>query len=233
MGLLFLFVWFFFWSCACKQEGARPCWPCENEYMHWGTSSSKHGTKRVFSFHVSGCKQTKLKPGDGRPDLNPSQSKMWPKNGWFDGEQAGCLGSLTRYHCWFHMGSSNSLSTGQSLQSLRAARLLRLFSYCCSAHSTCTHKQGHPQRSFFIDGESPPTHTHTGRVTYPIILRQLSGDVLAAASHPARMIAVSEQEVVFQGPDLEIRERKLFPGNLDAIWWHFCFFLLQFAVHRD
>lgn len=43
---------------------------------------------------------------------------------------------LTRYHCWFHMGSSNSLSTGQSRHPPRDARLLRLFSYCCSAHST-------------------------------------------------------------------------------------------------
>lgn len=48
---------------------------------------------------------------------------------------------LTRYHCWFHMGSSNSLSAGQSLHSLRDALLLRRFSYCCSAHKTYTQSQ--------------------------------------------------------------------------------------------
>lgn len=48
---------------------------------------------------------------------------------------------LTRYHCWFHMGSSNSLSAGQSLHSLRDALLLRRFSYCCSAHNTCAHRR--------------------------------------------------------------------------------------------
>lgn len=110
---------------------------------------------------------------------------------------------LTRYHCWFHMGSSNSLSTGQSLHSLRDARLLRRFSYCCSAHSTCTHKTG----SFnVLRWEMRWTELHRSEskdATHPIILRQLLGDVVGTSFHSARMFAMLEQEMVFQGPNLQ------------------------------
>lgn len=67
------------------------------------------------------------------------------------------------------------------------------------------------------------THTHTRRghvwflcsflnerqrlrgeqATHPIILRQSPGDVIGTSFHSARMIAVFEQEMVLQGPDLQ------------------------------
>lgn len=42
---------------------------------------------------------------------------------------------LTRYHCWFHIGSLKRFSA----ESVTAARLVRFFSYCCSAHDTCSY----------------------------------------------------------------------------------------------
>lgn len=43
--------------------------------------------------------------------------------------------------------------------------------------------------------------------THPIILGQLPGDVAGAAFHSARMAAVLEQKMVFQGPDLPRRRQ--------------------------
>lgn len=106
-----------------------------------------------------------------RPDLNLNLPRNVSNTGWSDGKLIEFLilsqrsWKLTRYHCWFHMGSSNSLSTGQSLQSLKAARLLRRFSYCCSAHSTCAHAQRRSHLSSKTNGSHTDKKILTGSLT--------------------------------------------------------------------
>lgn len=79
---------------------------------------------------------------------------------------------------------------------------------CCDASRTAAlptapaHRQEVETLVFESETRQSETRRWLRASTHPIILWQAPGDVFGASFHSARMIAVSEQEMVLQGPNL-------------------------------